>query len=71
MAYSGDHEKIVALSNDDGDTWVYDVSDNRWSRLRIGGPGRRGDAAFCYDPVNGVFIMFGGMTDPIRTPGGR
>lgn len=63
MAYSGDHEKIVALSNDDGDTWVYDVPGNRWSRLRIGGPRRRGDAGFCYDPLNRMFVLFGGMTD--------
>ncbi|TFH15411.1 hypothetical protein E4H04_08415 [Candidatus Bathyarchaeota archaeon] len=64
MAYSGDDEVIVVFTNDSDYTLVFDLDGNRWRRLRHGdGPIRRGDAGFCYDPVNGVFVMYGGMTD--------
>ncbi len=64
MAYSPDDEKIVVFTNNNDFTYVYDVVKNRWRiRRHSTGPIRRGDAAFCYDPNNQVFIMYGGLTD--------
>jgi hypothetical protein len=64
MAYSGDDEKVVVFTNNNDRTYVYDVAENRWRMLsHRDGPRRRCDAGFCYDPVNGVFIMYGGLTD--------
>ena len=64
MGYSVDQEVIVVFTNNNDYTYVYDVAGEHWSLSRqADGPIRRGDAGFCYDPVNRVFVMYGGLTD--------
>jgi N-acetylneuraminic acid mutarotase len=75
MAYSIDHHKIVVFSGRDvifsgristgvsGDTWVYDVEQDRWEIKRPSpGPLQRSDAGFAYDESNKVFVMYGGLS---------
>lgn len=75
MAYSIDHHKIVVFSGRDvifsgristrvpGDTWVYDVEQDRWEIKRPSpGPLQRSDAGFVYDESNKVFVMYGGLS---------
>ena len=43
------------------DTWMYDITDNRWTRLRHeNSPSHRSDAAIAYDPENDVVILTDG-----------
>jgi N-acetylneuraminic acid mutarotase len=43
------------------DTWIYDITDNRWTQLRTdNSPSPRSDGALVYDPVNDVVILHDG-----------
>ena len=43
------------------DTWVYDITDNRWTRVRSdNSPSPRSDAAIAYDQRNDVVILSDG-----------
>lgn len=45
------------------DTWLYDSSKNIWSRERPENPPpARHDTALAYDDLNGVYVLFGGMS---------
>ncbi len=46
-----------------GDTWVYDIADNQWTRFDTDtNPPRRSDAAIAYDEEHNVVVMFGGYS---------
>ena len=46
-----------------GDTWVYSVAENHWSRLATAAaPSPRYRAAIAYDPVARTVVLFGGRT---------
>jgi hypothetical protein len=47
------------------DTWIYDAAGNRWEKRRpaLSPPGRE-LAAMCYDPDDGVVLMYGGYPAP-------
>ena len=43
------------------DTWIYDITDNRWFQIRPeNSPSHRSDAAIAYDPKNDVVILHDG-----------
>lgn len=43
------------------DTWIYDITDNRWFQIRPeNSPSPRSDAAIAYDPKNDVVILHDG-----------
>jgi hypothetical protein len=43
------------------DTWIYDITDNRWTQLQLeNSPSDRSDAAIAYDPENDVVILHDG-----------
>jgi len=45
------------------DTWIYDITDNRWTRLSLDeNPSPRSDAAIAYDPENDVVILSDGYS---------
>ncbi len=63
-AYIPDTQEIIVFTNNNDYTYTYNIAENRWTNHRqTTGPIKRGDAAFCYDPVNKVIIMYGGLTD--------
>lgn len=46
------------------DTWIYDVSSTNWEKLYTGqlpAPSPRVNGAVAYDPLNEVFVLFGGL----------
>jgi Galactose oxidase, central domain len=44
-----------------GDTWIYDIAGNQWTRLSTdANPPRRSDVAIAYDEEHNVVVMFGG-----------
>ena len=70
MAYSPDADRILLVgSNSSGEqTWLYDVSANRWTEVPNGtsSPGSRRGAALAYDAAIRRFILFGGYHyDPV------
>ncbi len=66
LVYLPDSHQIFlfgGFSNSDriGDTWIYDITDNRWTHVVTEtSPPRRSDAAIAYDIEHGVVVMFGG-----------
>ncbi len=43
------------------DTWMYDITDNRWTRLRPeNSPSHRSDAAIAFEPVYDIIILTDG-----------
>jgi hypothetical protein len=68
LAYDGDSDRTVALVADTGsdsssdsklETWVYDLTSNRWSQGKDAplGDGDRGiGLGFVYDPVSGLLV---------------
>jgi hypothetical protein len=48
-------------SRDFDDTWSYDVVDGKWDNISQGDkPSRRSCSSMAYDPMNKVFVLFGG-----------
>jgi N-acetylneuraminic acid mutarotase len=75
MAYDpAAHRMIVFggwnLDNEFNDTWAYDPARNIWTELKPDRalPPKRCGHDFVYDPSRSLFIMFGGLTGPVRLP---
>ena len=68
MVYLPDTQQIFiygGFSDQDriGDTWIYDITGNQWTRLSTDThPPRRSDAAIAYDAEHNVVVMFGGYS---------
>lgn len=66
MAYDTDRHQIILFggfggSDRMGDTWIYDIAENEWTRISANpSPTPRSDAGFVYDEAHGVAILFGG-----------
>jgi len=66
MVYvSGRHQLFLfggfSASDRIGDTWLYDIEANEWTRLTPqDSPSPRSDAAIAYDEANGVVILYDG-----------
>ena len=69
MVYSAEHDIILLFgglsgSGRLGDTWVFDCSTESWSLIETDtAPEGRSDSDMVYDPVRGVFILYGGWGD--------
>ncbi len=66
MVYDPDRHQIILFggfsgSGRIGDTWIYSVAENTWTRIDASpSPSPRSDAGFVYDEAHGVAILFGG-----------
>ena len=79
MVYDSDHHVFVlfggickdypsrcAYNSVLGDTWVYELSSNTWSRRQPAqSPSPRLQQQMAYDPVHHVVVMFGGLNGPV------
>jgi N-acetylneuraminic acid mutarotase len=74
MIYLPVHHQLFLFggfsSNDRiSDTWIYDIADNRWTRLRTdNSPSDRSDSAIAYDPQNDVVILVDGYARDDTNP---
>ncbi len=74
MVYDGDRKEIVVFggftaSDREGDTWVYDLAANAWTRVyTTTSPSRRSDPGAAYDQKAKKVIIFGGygLDDEIK-----
>ena len=66
MVYLPVHHQLLVFGgysayNRLSDTWIYDITDNRWTQLRPeNSPSHRSDAAIAYDPENDIVILHDG-----------
>ena len=62
IMYGGDMARPGGASDLTDKYWEFDPTNDTWTELGSG-PGKRREAAMCYDPVNDRIWLFGGIDD--------
>jgi len=68
VLYGGDPGTGETSSDDLGDTWTYDFTNNTWTNMNpVQGPAGKAFAAAAYDSESDRIVLFGGSREPQET----